>query len=79
MSDDDKKALLPASAADLQETLAFALRFAGRKRVHHADDVMARITAERLVAHLEQSGFVLMRRPAASNPSTSGHRHPNTD
>lgn len=74
MSDDDKKALLPASSADLQESLAFALRFAGRKR-----DVMARITAERLVAHLEQCGFVLMRRPAASSPSTSGHGHPNTD
>ena len=79
MSDDAKKALLPASSTDLQESLAFALRFAGRKRVHQADDVMARITAVRLVAHIEQCGFVLMRRPAAISPSTSGHRHSNTD
>lgn len=44
----------------------------GRKRVHDADDAMARITADRLVRHLEQSGFVLMRRlpgiaPAVGN------------
>ena len=50
MSDDDKLLLHPASTTELQESLCFALRFEGRKRVHHADDVMARITAERLVA-----------------------------
>jgi hypothetical protein len=33
-----------------------------------ADDIMARITADRLVQHLERSGFVLMKRPAASAP-----------
>ena len=33
MGDDDKLSLRPASA---QETLFFALRYAGRKRVHHA-------------------------------------------
>ncbi len=33
-------------------------------RVHHADDAMARITAERLVWHLRRSGFVVMKRPA---------------
>ena len=79
MSDDDKLLLHPASTTELQESLCFALRFEGRKRVHHADDVMARITAERLVRHLERSGFVLMKKPAATAPSTSGHRHPNTD
>lgn len=45
MSDDDKLSLRPASAQEIQESLSFALRFAGRKRVHHADDAMARITA----------------------------------
>ena len=79
MSDDDKRELLPATTAELQETLSFALRFEGRKRVHHADDVMANITAERLIRHLERSGFVLMKKPSATPPSTSGHRHPNTD
>ena len=41
--------------------------------------VMARVTAERLVRHLERSGYVLMRRPTSAAPSTRGHRHPNSD
>jgi hypothetical protein len=36
---------------------SFALLFHGRKRVHHADDIMAKITAERLVKHLEESAL----------------------
>lgn len=79
MTDDDKRTLHPATAAELEETLSFALRYAGKRRVHTADDVMARVTAERLVQHLEQSGFVLMRRPAARLPSTSQFPHPNSD
>ena len=79
MSDDDKPGLRPATAQEIEESLSFALRYAGRRRVHHADEVMARITAERLVRHLEQSGYVLMRRPDAAAPGTSGHRHPNAD
>jgi hypothetical protein len=43
---------------DLASALAFALRYNGRKRVHTGDEMMARITAERLIAHLEQAGFV---------------------
>ncbi len=77
VSDDDKLELRPASAQEIEESLSFALRFSGRKRVHHADDAMARITAERLVQHLERSGFVLMKRPPATPPSTSRHSHPN--
>ena len=79
MSDDDKPELRPATTGELQESLSFALRYEGRKRVHHADDVMARITAERLVRHLERSGYVLMKRPDAAAPSTSVHKHPNAD
>ncbi len=76
---DDKRTLHPATAAELEETLSFALRYAGKKRVHTADDVMARVTAERLVQHLQSSGYVLMRRAPATAPSTSRHRHPNSD
>ncbi len=79
MSDDDKLQLRPASADEIEQSLSFALRFAGRRRVHHADDLMARITAERLVAHLRQSRFVLMKRPDATAPSTSPHPHPNAE
>ena len=79
MSDADKPQLRPASPEEIEQSLSFALRFDGRRRVHHADDAMARITAERLVAHLRKSGFVLMKRHDATAPSTSTHRHPNAD
>ena len=58
--------LHPATAEEIAAALSFALRYDGRKRVHHADDAMARITADRLVRHLERSGFVLMKRPSAA-------------
>jgi hypothetical protein len=47
-----------ATSDEIADALSFALRYQGRKRVHHADDMMARITAERVVQHLEASGFV---------------------
>lgn len=56
--------LRPATPDEIAETLSFALRYEGRKRVRDADDIMARITAERLVRHLEISGYVVMKRPA---------------
>lgn len=65
--------LHPATPEEIAESLSFALRYDGRRRVHHADEAMARITAERLVRHLERSGYVLMRRPEAAAPSTSPH------
>jgi hypothetical protein len=46
------------------------LRFDGRKRVHHGDEFMARLTAQRLVEHLQRSGFVVMRRPPPKPHST---------
>jgi hypothetical protein len=46
-----------ATPNEIAETLSFALRYDGRRRVHHADDVMARIRAERLVWHLRRSGL----------------------
>ncbi len=79
MSDDDKLSLRPASQEEIEQSLSFALRYDGRKRVRHADDAMARITAERLVGHLLKSGYVLMKKPDAMAPSTSHHRHPNAD
>ena len=68
---DDDTALRPATAEEIAESLAFSLRFDGRKRVNHADAMMARIVAERLVRHLEASGFVLMKRPGAAAPSAT--------
>jgi hypothetical protein len=64
--------LRSATPDEIAESLAFALRYNGRKRVHDADDVMARMTAERLVRHLQQSGFVLMKAPPGTAPTTAG-------
>ncbi|HEY0421340.1 MAG TPA: hypothetical protein VGC80_17625 [Acetobacteraceae bacterium] len=68
MADDT---LIPTDLADVAQSLAFALRYEGRKRVHHADDFMARIAGERLAEHLKRSGFVVMKRPPARASSVS--------
>ena len=45
---------------DVDDALAFALRFQDRKRLHKADEFMSAIVAKRLVDHLEQAGFVVV-------------------
>ncbi len=60
----DNPSLRRATAEEIEETLAFALRFSGRKRVHQGDEFMATITAQRLVEHLERSGYVIMKQPS---------------
>lgn len=64
--------LRPATPEEIAETLIFALQFSGRKRVRQADTFMARITAERLVEHLQRSGFVVLKRPPAALPRAPG-------
>jgi hypothetical protein len=59
----DAERLTPANPRDVADAVAFALRFDGRRRVHSADEYMAAIAAERVVRHLEQAGFVVMKRP----------------
>ncbi len=56
-------ALTPADAADVADTLAFALRYQRGKRTDTAGEMMARITAEHLVEHLRQCGYVVLKRP----------------
>ena len=63
--------LRPADLAEVADALAYALRYDGNRRVYHADDVMARITAERLIHHLARAGFVLMRSEPAAAPTTA--------
>jgi hypothetical protein len=67
---DDKLTL--ADPNDLAAALAFALRYAGRKRVHNADEIMAEIVAKRLVEHLQRAGFVVMKRPPAIGGAALG-------
>ena len=72
----DTPALQPATPDELAESLAFALCYDGRKRVHHADSIIARIAAERLVRHLTRSGYVVMKRGPRPGHSASSHPHP---
>ncbi len=62
---DEPEPLTPATADEIAQALAYALRFDGRRRVHHADDAMARITAERPASHLLRSRFVVSAATAA--------------
>ena len=72
--------LKPADPTEIADALSHALRYDGRRRVHDADELMARIVAERLVEHLRRCGFRLVRcGTGAPMPDTSQHRHPNED
>jgi hypothetical protein len=71
MSDDPHR-LTFATAEDVASALAFALRYRGRKRYLRAGEIMAEIVAERLVEHLEESGFVIMKRPPATGAAALG-------
>jgi hypothetical protein len=72
--------LRPATPEEIAESLAFALQYEGRKRVHQADATVAQIAAQRLVRHLERSGFVVMKKPplAAPRAPDSYGRRPST-
>jgi len=69
----DPPNLRPATRDEIMQSLSFALRFNGRKRVHDADEVMARITAERLVEHLGRSGYVVMHKPPLGQHGSPGN------
>ncbi len=78
MSDDPpaRPAPRPASVEEIVAALSFALRFDGRKPFPQAGSLMARITAEHLLRHLERCGFEIRKRPDAAAPSTSHHGRP---
>jgi hypothetical protein len=59
---DDK--LTPADPVDLAWSIAFALRFEGKKRWHDADDMMAAI------------GYVIMKKPPSVGGDNPGARTP---
>jgi hypothetical protein len=69
----DTPNLRPATRDELTQSLSFALRFDGRKRVHDADKALARITAERFVEHLERSGYVVMHKPGLGQHGAAGN------
>ena len=65
----DADKLTPADPAEIAGSLAFALRYEGRKRNHSADEIMADIVVKRLVDHLQRSGFVILKKPPAPGAS----------
>ena len=69
---DDK--LEPATRRDLEICLALGLTSGSSLARHQAAEVTAKVVAERLVAELEKSGFVMMRKPPVGG--TSPLRYP---
>jgi hypothetical protein len=67
----DDRSLTPADPADLEQVLAHALQYDGRRVFKLSGESMARITAGHLVACLARSGFVVMKRPSSQAPSYS--------
>jgi hypothetical protein len=61
MPDDEK--LTPASPRDVETALALALTSGRSVQRAQAAEATAKVVAERLVAHLERAGFVIMRKP----------------
>lgn len=72
----DLPGLRPARTDDIADALMHALCHDGRRRVHDADELMARLVAERLVAHLERCGFILCRTQDTGSHTASAHPHP---
>ena len=64
--------LTPAPPGDLADSIAFALKFSGRKRVHDFETFTARIAADRIVRHLERCGYVVMKRPPIGGSAQVG-------
>jgi hypothetical protein len=57
--------LRPATSAELEQALAHALQFDGRKHFKLSGEMMAKITAAHLVEQLRMCGFVVMKAPPA--------------
>jgi hypothetical protein len=75
MTDPDK--LTPASRRDVEICLSLGLTRGSSLARHQAAEVTAKIVAGRLLAELELSGFVIMRKPipafgARDNPGRRG-------
>jgi hypothetical protein len=68
----DAAKLTPADPQELADSIAFALRFSGRKRVHDADAFMAKIAADGIVRHLEKARYVVMKKPPLGGHSAVG-------
>jgi hypothetical protein len=73
MPDDEN--LSPADLREVVTALSLSLTSGRQLEKYQAAETMAKIVAERLVEHLERSGFVIMRKPIAVG-GTSPLHHP---
>jgi hypothetical protein len=72
LSPSDTDRLRSANPDDVAESISHALRYnGGRRRVHHADSKMARVSADLLVRHLLAGGYVIVKKGGAAAPTTS--------
>jgi len=71
----DARGLRPAEAAELEQTLAHALQYDGRKAFRPSGEMMAKITAAHLVAQLQRAGFVVMKKPPTAMHSAPRYSH----
>jgi hypothetical protein len=69
---EDTPPLRPAAIDEIEQALAHALQFDGRKSFKPSGEMMAKITASHLVECLRRSGFVIMKAPAAPNHTAPG-------
>jgi hypothetical protein len=65
--------LRPATTDEVVFALAYALRFHEGRRVRDAERMAAQLAAERLVQHLELSGYIVMKKPPSPAPDASPH------
>jgi len=65
--------LRPAETTELEQALAHALVFDGRKQFGVSGEMMARITAAHLVEQLGRAGFVVMKKQRGLRSITAPH------
>jgi hypothetical protein len=74
---DDAEKLTPADPRDVETALALALTSGRALARSQSAETTSKVVAERLVAELKSSGFVIMRKPipaigAGDNPGRRG-------
>ncbi len=76
----DHPDLHPVPFSDLVDTLRYGLRFTTSGKPHClAGDFTAHLAAEMLAQHMEQSGFVLMKKPPARDGAALWRPSPNAE
>lgn len=73
---DDDAPLRPANRADLLHSLSYAPRHGRMTGRQERDDLIARLAAEQVLAHLERSNFVVMQGPPVPAHSVGFPKNP---